>query len=87
MSSSPSLSVPLARILLWLSAHAGFPRSRLESRAEILLCLAAVAEADAAGDLSGTKPRAAMSYDRAALRAHTLNRAHTQFKSDNASKV
>ena len=87
MSSGANLREPLARTLRWLSAHAGFPRSRLESRAEILLCLAAAAEAEAGGDLSGTKPRAAMSYDRAALRAHTLNRAHTQFKSDNASKV
>lgn len=31
--------------------------------------------------------RSVASYDRAALRAHTLNRAHAQYKSDNRSKV
>ncbi len=86
MSSSPASSAPLGRALRWLSAHAGFPRSRLEARAEILVCLAALAAAEGE-DLAGTKPRAAPSYDRAALRAHTINRSHTQFKSDNSSKV
>ena len=87
MSVLPPRNEPLARVLRWLSAHAGYPRSRLEARAELLVCMAALAEADAAADLSGTKPRAASSYDRAALRAHTINRSHTQFKSDNSSKV
>ena len=87
MSPSPTSSAPLDRVLRWLSAHGGFPRSRLESRAEILVCLAALAEAGGEGDLSGTKPRAASSYDRAAYRAHAFNRSHTQFKSDNSSKV
>jgi hypothetical protein len=77
----------LSRVLAWLSTYGGFPRSRLPIKAETMLCMAALAEAEAAGESAEGKPRAPMSYDRAALRAHTINRSHTQFKSDNSSKV
>jgi hypothetical protein len=85
--AAESGSPALGRVLLWLSAHAGFPRSRLPVKAEAMICMAALAAAEAAGESAGGKPRAPSSYDRAALRAHTINRSHTQFKSDNSSKV
>jgi hypothetical protein len=49
--------------------------------------MAAAAEAEATAEAAAERLRAPMSYDRAALRAHTINRSHTQFKSDNSSKV
>jgi hypothetical protein len=82
-----SHSASLPRVLAWLSAYGGFPRSRLPVKAETMLCMAAVAEAEATAEAANEKLRAPMSYDRAALRAHTINRSHTQFKSDNSSKV
>jgi len=80
-------ALPLGRVLTWISVYGGFPRSRLEAKAETMLCMAAAAEAEATAEAAAEKLRAPMSYDRAALRAHTINRSHTQFKSDNSSKV
>jgi hypothetical protein len=85
--SADSGSAAFARTILWLSAHADFPRSRLPVKAETMICMASLAEAEADGESAAGKPRPPMSYDRAALRAHTINRSHTQFKSDNSSKV
>ena len=85
---TPSAAAPdtLRDLLRWLAAHAGFPRSRLPAAAETMLCMAALANAEAAGD-RGSSLRGAAMDDRAALRAHTLNRAHAQFKTDNRTKV
>jgi hypothetical protein len=87
VTSAQKFAESLGATLQWLSRYAGYPGSRLPDRVEILLCMAAAAEAE-----SGAGPQRAggglgPDYDRAALRAHTLNRAHAQFKSDNSSKV
>ena len=78
---------PLRRTLEWMSTHAAFPGSRLEPRAEALLCLAAVAVAAHPLESEAGRPRGAASFDRAALRAHTLNRAHARTHCDNSTKV
>ena len=85
---TPALEIrdSLGPLLAWMTAHAGFPRSRLPVKAEALLCVAALAGAGAGGG-KAPSPRGAAMYDRAALRAHTLNRAHAQFKTDNRTKV
>ena len=83
-SSSPS---PLGATIRWLLAYTIFPASRLEPRAEALLCLAAIAAAE---DEIGNrrfliKPRDPAKD--AALRAHMQRRSHAHYKSDNGQKV
>jgi hypothetical protein len=88
--STPKASQPnpaLAKTIRWLGAHAGFPASRLAARAEILLCLAALAEADAPAPGGGFQLQRRIVPEGAALRSHALRRSHAQFKSDNSSKV
>ena len=86
MTSLPSTD-PLQKTLLWLARYAGFPRARLEPRLELLLLMAAF---NAWEDLEGPGKadlKAIRSYDRAAYKAHAMNRSHAHFKSDNSAKV
>jgi hypothetical protein len=87
MSVSPEFKQPLAKTLRWLTAHAGFPASRLASRAEVLLCMAALAEAESPGPQNEFGLLRRVPREEAALRSHTLRRSHAQFKTDNSSKV
>jgi 16S rRNA C1402 (ribose-2'-O) methylase RsmI len=77
---------PLSKTLVWLTANTGFPRSRLDSKAEILVCLAALA-AEATRVSNAVLQKNSLSYDRAALKAHNMNRSHAHYKSDNSAKV
>ena len=71
----------------WLAAHTRFPASRLESRAEALLCFAALAAADEAADrerhLINSSDAAMMS----AQRTMANRRKQVHFKCDNSAKV
>jgi hypothetical protein len=80
-------NVPLAKTIRWLRAHAGFPCSRLDTRAEILICVAALAEAETPLPAGGFQLQRRIVPEGAALRSHALRRSHAQFKSDNSSKV
>jgi hypothetical protein len=85
MNSSPS--DPLRDTVCWLAAHARFPASRLETRAETMLCMAALANA---ANEPLTRRFLIESRDGAkdaALRAHAQRRSHAHFKSDNSAKV
>mgnify|MGYP001553199966 CR=1 FL=1 len=79
---------PLRTTVLWLSAHARFPASRLPAGAEALLCVAALAAAPGA---EAERPRLLPSRregpKEAALRAHGERRSQAHFKSDNSAKV
>jgi hypothetical protein len=77
---------PFHDTVCWLAAHACFPATRLERRAELLLCLAALA---VAGNETGSAlPRtAARPAQDAALRAHALRRSQAHFKCDNSVNV
>ena len=86
MTKSVSSTDPLRKTLVWLSAHAGFPRSRLEAKAELLLCLTALA-AEETRVSNAVLQKGSLSYDRAALKAHNMNRSHAHYKSDNSAKV
>ncbi len=77
---------PLAKTLVWLTQYTGFPRFRLESKAEILVCLAALA-AEETRVSNARLQKNSLSYDRAALKAHNMNRSHAHYKSDNSAKV
>jgi hypothetical protein len=85
MTKSASID-PLSKTLVWLTAHTGFPRSRLESKAEILVCLAALA-AEETRVSNAVFQKNSLSYDRSALKAHNMNRSHAHYKSDNGAKV
>jgi hypothetical protein len=87
MSASPEINRPLAQTLRWLTAHAGFPASRLAAPAEVLLCVAALAEAEESSPAGGFAHLGRMPQQQAALRSHALRRSHAQYKSDNSSKV
>ena len=63
----PPAHDPLQRMLQWLTAHAGFPRSRLAASAEVMLCMAALAEAENASERRSNRLKGAGSYDRAAF--------------------
>jgi hypothetical protein len=80
---------PLSRTLRWLSQHARFPGSRLAGHAELLVLLAAAAQADEI-DLNGRPSFLVQSRDGArdaALKAHSERRKLVHYKCDNSAKV
>ena len=80
---------PFSRTVRWLSQHARFPSSRLASKAELLVLLAAAAQADEI-DAGGRPSFMVKSRDiarDAALRAHNERRKLAHFKCDNSAKV
>jgi hypothetical protein len=84
-----SLQDPLHTTLRWLSTHTRFPGSRLEKRAEVLLCLAALAAAEEAAALAGTR-HLIQSRDGAkdsALRSYNYRRNQVHYVCDNSAKV
>ena len=79
---------PIRETVLWLRAHTPFPASRLEPRAETLLCMGMLAAAEEAEEqqqrfLIQRRDPAQTS----ALRTHGLRRSHAHFKCDNSAKV
>ena len=79
---------PIRDTVLWLRAHTAFPASRLEPRAETLLCIGMLAAAEEADEqqqrfLIQSRDPAQTS----ALRAHAQRRSHAHFKCDNSAKV
>ncbi|HWA08075.1 MAG TPA: hypothetical protein VG838_01275 [Opitutaceae bacterium] len=84
---TPDSADPLRATVLWLAAHARFPASRLEAKAETMLCMAVLAgEGPAAENRRFLIESRDIARD-AALRAHTQRRSHAHFKSDNSAKV
>ena len=71
----------------WLATHTRFPAYRLEPRAEVLLCLAALAAAEEAGE---RERHLVKSSDPALMSAHRTmanRRKQVHFKCDNSAKV
>ena len=79
---------PFQHVVAWLAAHASFPATRLEPRAELLVCFAALAAAEerTRHGAAGAGP-AREGAQIAAQRAHALRRSHTHLRSDNSAKV
>ncbi len=78
---------PFRQTVGWLATHARFPASRLEARAEAMLCLAALAAAEEAGD---RERHLIKSSDGAMMSAHRTmanRRKQVHFKCDNSAKV
>lgn len=78
-----------ANVVTWLAAHTGFPRCRLAPAGEVLVCVAALAQAEAAAAEAGAAGRFQRKdpAQTAALRAHAMRRSQVHFKCDNSAKV
>lgn len=84
---SETTSNPLQTVVSWLSTHARFPISRLESPAEALVCMAALAEATEAAENARFLVQRRDGARDSAQRAHALRRSQVHFKCDNSAKV
>jgi hypothetical protein len=78
---------PFQDTLRWLATHTRFPASRLERRAETLLCFAAIAAADEAAENQRFLIKSRDPAQTSALRTHALRRSQVHFKCDNSAKV
>lgn len=87
MHVSENANHPLLTSLRWLSAHAGFPATRLSGHAETLLLLAACARAEEEAENSKFLIQRRDGARDSALRAHNLRRSQVHFKCDNSAKV
>ena len=80
---------PLRDTVRWLTMHTRFPASRLDSKAEALLCVAALAAAEEAEALAATrhliKPRDGAKD--AAARDYAYRRSKVHYVCDNSAKV
>ena len=82
-------SDPLRDTVRWLTAHARFPASRLDTKAESLLCMAALATAEEAAALAGSR-HLIQSKDgakNAAARDYAYRRSKVHYVCDNSAKV
>jgi hypothetical protein len=87
MSSASLFTDPLRDTVRWLATHTRFPAHRLEPRAEVLLCLAALVAADEAEEQRRFLIQRRDPAQTSALRAHGLRRSRVHFKCDNSAKV
>ena len=78
---------PLRDTLLWLAQNTGFPAARLPSKAEALVCVAALAAAEEAHNQQRYLIERRNPAQTSALRAHNLRRSQVHFKCDNSAKV
>jgi len=77
----------LAETVRWLAEHAGFPARRLESRAETLLCIGALAAAEETIVQGRVLFERRVGAETSAQRTHSLRRSQVHFKCDNSAKV
>jgi hypothetical protein len=71
----------------WLARNTGFPARRMEARAELLVCVAALAAAEEAEAQQRFALQRRDPAQTSALRAHGLRRSQVHFKCDNSAKV
>jgi len=83
------ISDPLFATVRWLSQHTRFPSSRLDAKAEVLLCVAALAAAEEAAAAAGQR-HLIKSKDGAkdsAARTYAYRRSKVHYVCDNSAKV
>jgi hypothetical protein len=80
-------SDPLRDTVRWLTTNTRFPTSRLASRAELLVCAAAIASAEEADQRQRFLIKTRDPAQTSALRTHGLRRSRVHFKCDNSAKV
>ena len=71
----------------WLAQHTGFPARRLPAKAEVLVCVAALAAAEEAQARQRFLIQSRDPAQTSAQRTHGLRRAQVHFKCDNSAKV
>ena len=71
----------------WMATNVRFPLSRLDGRAETLLCAAALAEAAEAAETARFLVQRRDGAKDSALRAHAMRRSQVHYKCDNSAKV
>ncbi len=84
---SASAPNPFRQTVGWLATHTRFPASRLESRAETMICMAALA---AAAEEVERERHLIQSSNAALMSAHRTmanRRKQVHFKCDNSAKV
>lgn len=84
---SSSASNPLQQTVHWLAANTRFPASRLDNRAETMLCMAALAAANEEAERERFLIQRRDGAMDSALRAHAQRRSLVHFKCDNSAKV
>ena len=79
---------PLLSTLRWLTAHAGFPATRLPDKAELLLLIATAAANEDRGNISrqSTIPGSHRNFN-AEIRNYTAQRRRAHIKCDNSAKT
>ena len=80
---------PLRDTVRWLTTHTRFPASRLEPKAETLLCVAALAAAEEAAALAGARHliKTRDGAKDAAARDYAFRRSKVHYVCDNSAKV
>ena len=80
---------PLQSTVRWLAMHTLFPVSRLDARAEAMLCIAAIVAAEEAAALGATRHliKSRDGAKDAALRSYNHRRNQVHYVCDNAAKV
>jgi hypothetical protein len=84
---SATTSNPLQVTVSWLASNTRFPTSRLQSHAETLLCIAALAQAAEAAESARFLVQRRDGAKDSALRAHAMRRSQVHYKCDNSAKV
>ena len=78
---------PEHEVVRWLARYAGFPGQRLPAKAEMLVCVAALAAAEEAQAQQRFALQRRDPAQTSALRAHGLRRSQVHYKCDNSAKV
>lgn len=80
---------PLQSTVSWLATHTLFPVSRLDTRAEAMICISALAAAEEAAAMAGTRHlvKSRDTAKDAALRSYNHRRNMVHYVCDNAAKV
>jgi hypothetical protein len=87
MSAPNPFSEALRPVVAWLARHAGYPERRLAARAELLVCVAALAAIEEESEQERFALQRRVPAQTSALRAHGLRRSQVHFKCDNSAKV
>ena len=82
-----AVNQPIGQVVRWLAAHTGFPRRRLDAKAEALVCVAALAAAEEAEAQQRFLIQRRDPAKTSALRQHAQRRSQVHFKCDNSAKV
>lgn len=87
MIPNSSIDASMAAVIRWLAVYAGFPARRLPSKAEVLVCVAALAAAEEAQEQQRFALQRRDPAQTSALRALAQRRSQVHYKCDNSAKV